>query len=73
MCAIIWSDYLFYRREEAFVSSGESGEPETVRSSVGNSLRSPTMFEDASEEVLAAEAGGVRDDNGPGGLSPYAV
>jgi len=71
--AIIWSDYLFYRREEAFVSSGESGEPEAVHSSVGDPLRSPTAFEDASEEVLAAEAGGVRDDNGAGGLSLYAV
>jgi len=73
MRAIIWSDYLFYRREEAFVSSGESGELETVHSSVGDPSRSPTTFEDASEEVLAAEASGVRDDNGPGGLSPYAV
>ena len=73
MRAIIWSDYLFYQREEAFVSSGESGEQEAVRLSEGDASRSSTVFEDASEEVLAAEAGGVRDDDGAGGVPAHPV
>jgi len=73
MRAIIWSDYLSYRREEAFISSGESGEPEAIRSSDGDASGSTAAFEDASEEVLATAAGGVQDDNGAGGFLLYDV
>ena len=73
MRAIIWSDYLFYQREEAFISSGESGEQEAVCLSEGDASRSSAAFEDASEEVLAAEADGVWDGNGSGGVPPYSV
>jgi len=73
MRAIIWSDYLFYRREEAFISSGESGEQETLCSSEGDTSGSPTAFEDASEAVLAAEAGGVWYGDGAGGVPSDSV
>jgi len=59
MRAIIWSDYLYFRREEAFISLGESGEPEAVLLTEGNTSGSSAVSEDASEEVLAAEADGV--------------
>ena len=68
MCAIIWSDYLFYQQEEAFVLAGELGELETLRSSEGDASGSSAVFENAGEEVLAAEAGGVWDGNGAGGI-----
>jgi len=73
MCAIIWPDYLFYQQEEAFVSSGESGEQEAIQSTDSNTLGSSAVFEDASEEVLATEAGRVQDDNGAGGIPLYIV
>jgi len=73
MHAIIWSDYLFCRREEAFISSGESGEPETVRLTDSDASGSSAAFEDASAEVLAAEASGVWDNNGAGGVPLYSV
>jgi len=70
MCAIIWSDYLFY---QAFVLSGESGEQEAIQLTDGDTLGSSAVFEDAGKEVLAAEAGGVQDGNGSGGVPPYTV
>jgi len=73
MRAIIWSDYLFYQREEAFISSGESGEQEAVHSTDGDASGSSAAFEDASEEVLAAEAGGVRHNNGAGSILLYSL
>jgi len=72
MRAIILSDYLFYRREEAFILLGELGEQEAVRSTDGNASGSSAAFEDASEEVLATEAGRVWDDNGAGSVPPYS-
>jgi len=71
--AIIWSDYLFYRREEAFILLGEQGEQEAIRSSEGDASGSSAAFEDAGEEILAAEAGGIRDNNGAGSVPPYSV
>ena len=73
MHAIIWSDYLHYRREEAFVSAGEQGESETLHSTEGNASGSSAASEDVSEEILAAEAGRVQDDNGAGSVPLYSV
>ena len=47
---------------------GEQGEPETLRLPEGNSSGPIPAIEDAGEEVLAAETGGVWDSNGPGGV-----
>jgi len=85
-CASHWSDdiltfintadILSYCREEAFISSGESGECEAVLPE-GDSSGSSTAFEDASEEVLAevsegawggGSAEGVPDDSGRPGV-----
>ena len=53
--------------------SGESGEQEAIRLTEGDTSGSSAVFEDASEEVLAAEAGGVWDGDGAGGILPYSV
>jgi len=63
-----FQDYYFLAREEAFVSSGESGEPETVRSTESDASGSDATSSDGSEEVLAEEAEGVRAGDGAGGL-----
>ena len=65
---INFQDYYFLAREEAFISSGESGEPEAVRSTESDASGSDAMSSDGSEEVLAEEAEGVRTGDGAGGL-----
>jgi len=76
-CASHWSDdiltyintadSIFYRREEALISAGESGERQAVLPE-GNSSGSSTAFEDASEEVLAEVAEGARGGGGAEGV-----
>jgi len=58
-----FQDYYYLAREEAFISSGESGEQEAVRSTESDATSS-----DGSEEVLAAETEGVRSGDGTGGV-----
>jgi len=60
-------DIASYRREEAFISAGESGEREAVLPE-GDSSGSSTAFEDASEEVLAEVAEGTRGGGGAEGV-----
>ena len=61
-------DLAAYRREEGFILAGESGEPEALRPSEGDSSGSSATFEDASETLLAAEATGARDGDGAEGI-----
>jgi len=63
-----FQDYYFLAREEAFISSGESGEQEAVRSTESDASGSDATSSDGSEEVLAAEAEGVRSGDGTGGV-----
>jgi len=64
-------DILTYQREESFVSWGELGEQEAVPTA-GDSLGSSTVFEDASEEVLAEIAEGAWGGGGAEGVSDDA-
>ena len=57
-------DVYAFCHEEAFVSQGESGEPEAL-STMDDSSQSSTVFEDASEEVLAEGAEGAQDGGCP--------
>ena len=63
-----FQDYYFLAREEAFISSGESGESEAVCSTVGDASGSDSTSSDGSEEVLAEETEGVRSGDGAGGV-----
>jgi len=54
---INFQDYYFLAQEEAFISSGESGEQETVRSIESNTSGSDATSSDGSEEVLASGRG----------------
>jgi len=63
-----FQDYYFLAREEAFISSGESGESEAIRSTASDASGSDPTSSDGSEEVLATEAEGVRSGDGAGGL-----
>jgi len=60
-------DILAYQREESFVSSGELGKPEAIPAA-GDSSGSSTVFEDASEEVLAEVAEGAWGGSGAEGV-----
>ena len=70
MESIRFSDKLHFLLQEAIPTQegGEQGEQEAVRSSEGNSPGPIPTTEDAGEEILAAEAGGVQDLDGPGGV-----
>jgi len=61
------ADAIFYRREEALISTGESGERQAVLPE-GDSSGSSTTFEDASEEVLAEVAEGAWGGGGAEGV-----
>ena len=61
------ADIITYHREEAFISAGESGEPEALHST-GDSSESSTAFGDASEEVLEVEGEGVWVGGNAGGV-----
>ena len=63
-----FQDYYFLGREEAFISSGESGEQEAIRSTESDASGSDATSSDRSEEVLAEEAVGVRSGDGAGGV-----
>ena len=65
---IAMSDALYFRREEAFISQGESGEPEAVQSTEGDASGSGSEVEDGGPSVLAEEAGRVRDPSDAGGV-----
>jgi len=68
LARVNFQDYYFLAREEAFISSGESGESEAVRSTESDASGSEATSSDGSEEVLAEEAEGVRAGDGAGGL-----
>jgi len=65
---INFQDYYFLAWEEAFISSGESGESEAVRLTESDASGSSATSSDGSEEVLAEEAEGVRSGDGAGGV-----
>ena len=65
---INFQDYYFLAREEAFISSGESGESEAVHSTESDASGSDATSSDGSEEVLAEEAEGVQAGDGAGGI-----
>jgi len=65
---IAMSDSLYFRREEAFISQGESGEPEAVRPTEGDASGSGSEVEDGGPSVLAEEAGGARNSSDAGGV-----
>jgi len=68
LARVNFQDYYFLTREEAFISSGESGESEAVRLSESDASGSSATSSDGSEEVLAEEAEGVRSGDGAGGV-----
>ena len=70
---INFQDYYFLAREEAFISSGESGEQEAVHSTESDASGSNATSSDGSEEVLAEEAEGGRPGDGAGGVREGAV
>jgi len=63
-----FQDYYFLAREEAFILSGESGEPEAILSAEGNSSESRPEASHGGEEVLVEEAGGTWSGVGAGGV-----
>ena len=68
-----FQDYYFLAREEAAISSGESGEPEAVHSTESDTLGSDAEASDGGEEVLAEEADGARSSDGAGGVQEGIV
>jgi len=66
-------DYLTNHHEEGFILWRELGKSETIHPTEGNASGSSAVFEDAGEEVLAAEAGRVQNNNGSQGAPADTV